>query len=321
MIGSVGLFAVLRAGLLAGALALGGWVAPSSCDGPPPERGAAQEVASADTATLMATVRALAADSMEGRRAGTAGAARARRYLVDRFRRLGLKPLGSGYEHPFALGDTGKQGINLLGVISGSRLPEQYLVLSAHYDHLGTVGGVVYNGADDNASGVAGVLALAEALQRAPPVHSVIVALLDGEEEGLLGAKAFLAAPPVPRAALRLDLNLDMVSHSEKGELFAAGTFYSPALRPVLDSLSRRAPVRLRLGHDRPDGSAGRDWTDESDQGPFHGAGIPFIYFGVEDHKDYHRPSDDPETITVAFFGGAVGTILAAVRALDTALR
>jgi Zn-dependent M28 family amino/carboxypeptidase len=277
-------------------------------------------MAGADTAALMATVRALAADSMEGRRAGTAGGARARRYLAARLRLLGLRPLRTGYEQSFAMGDTGQTGVNLLGVIPGTGRPEQYIVLSAHYDHLGTVGGRIYNGADDNASGVAAVLALTEAILRAPLARSVIVALLDGEEEGSLGAKAFLAQPPVPRAALLLDVNLDMVSHSEKGELFAAGTFYSPALRPVLDSLRHHAPVRLLLGHDRPDGSAGRDWTDESDQGPFHAAGIPFIYFGVEDHKDYHRPSDDPETITVPFFGRAVGTILAAIRSLDTAL-
>jgi hypothetical protein len=315
MIPSQGLVAVLRAGLLAGALALGGWLSSPCLAGQ-----AGQPVAAADSAALMATVRALAADSMEGRRMGTAGAARARRYLVERFRRLGLQPLGTGYEQAFALGDSGPMGVNLLGAIPGTRWPERYIVLSAHYDHLGTLGGRIYNGADDNASGVAAVLALTEAILRAPLTHSVIVALLDGEEAGSLGAKAFLAAPPVPRAALLLDVNLDMVSHSEKGELFAAGAFYSPALRPVLDSLSRRAPVRLLLGHDRPDGSAGRDWTDESDQGPFHAAGIPFIYFGVEDHKDYHRPSDDPETITVPFFGRAVGTILAALRGLDTAL-
>ena len=315
MIPSRGLVAVLRAGLLAGALALGGWLW-SPCLA---EQGG-QAVAAADTAALMATVRALAADSMEGRRMGTAGAARARRYLVGRLRRLGLIPLGTGYEQAFALGDNGRMGVNLLGAISGTRWPGRYIVLSAHYDHLGTVAGRIYNGADDNGSGVAAVLALTEAILRAPLTHSVIVALLDGEEAGCLGAKAFLAAPPVPGAALLLDVNLDMVSHSEKGELFAAGAFYSPALRPVLDSLSRRARVRLLLGHDRPDGSAGRDWTDESDQGPFHAAGIPFIYFGVEDHKDYHRPSDDPETITVPFFGRAVGTILAALRGLDTAL-
>ena len=119
-----------------------------------------------------------------------------------------------------------------------------------------------------------------------------------GRRAGLLGARAFLAAKPVPVDAIALDVNLDMVSHSDSGELWAAGTAYTPALRPVLDSLARIAPVHLRFGHDRPGVAGQQDWTNESDQGPFHAAGIPFIYFGVEDHKDYHKPTDDPETIT-----------------------
>jgi hypothetical protein len=75
--------------------------------------------------------------------------------------------------------------------------------------------------------------------------------------------------------------------------------------------------VKLRLGHDRPGVSGEQDWTLDSDHGAFHSAGIPFVYFGVEDHQDYHRPSDDPETLTPGFFGNAVATILEALRRLD----
>jgi hypothetical protein len=309
--------AASRAGLRAGALVI--WAGGCARV----EGGAAQSVAPADTARLMATVRALAADSMEGRRVGTPGGARARRYLAGRLGALGLTPLlaDGGYQQPFALADSTRRGVNLLAVIRGTRLPERYLVLSAHYDHLGIVRGEIYNGADDNASGTAAVLAIAEALRREPAAHSVIVALFDGEESGLLGARAFLAAPPVPVAAIALDLNLDMLGHSEKGELYAAGTAYHPELRPPLEALAARAPVRLLLGHDGRGAAGQPDWTNDSDHGPFHAAGIPFVYFGVEDHKDYHRPSDDPETLTVGFFGGAVGTILAAVRILDAKLR
>jgi hypothetical protein len=302
---------VSRAGLRAGALALGALVGGRSAR--------AQTVAPADTAALMTTVRVLAADSMEGRRAGSPGGARARRYLVERLRGLGLRPIGAGFEHRFPLADSGRTGVNLLALIPGTRRPERYLVLSAHYDHLGIVRGEIYNGADDNASGVAAVLAIAEALRRAPPAHSVIVALFDGEEAGLLGAKAFLAAPPVPRDRIAVDINLDMVGHSERGELYVAGASSHPEFRAPLDSLAAGAPIRLLQGHDRGGGPA--DWTNQSDQGPFQAAGIPFLYFGVEDHKDYHRPSDDPETLTPRFFGGAVGTILAAVRALDAIVR
>jgi len=303
-----GRHALQRAGLLAGALALGGLIAPLLVS--------AQGVAAVDTAGLMATVRVLAADSMEGRRIGTPGGARARVYLLRRLAALGVSPLVAGYQEPFRVADS-TGGVNLLGLIPGTRYPGRYIVLSAHYDHVGIKGGQIYNGADDNASGTAAVLAIAEALERAPLAHSVIVALLDGEESGLLGAKAFLAAKPVPVEAIALNMNLDMVSHSDSGELWAAGTAQTPALRPVLDSLATVAPVHLRFGHDRAGVAGQQDWTNDSDHGPFHAAGIPFIYFGVEDHKDYHQPTDDPETITPAFFGRAVGTMLAALRRLD----
>jgi len=294
-----------RAGLLAGALALGvlSGVTPLAAQG------------ATDSAFLMREVRVLAADSMEGRKMGSAGGARARRYLLRRLGELRLTPLGSGYEHPFGA------GVNLLGVIPGTGRGTRYIVLSAHYDHLGVMRGETYNGADDNASGTAAVLAIVRELHRKPLSHSVIVALFDGEEEGLLGARAFVAKPPVARSTIALDVNLDMVGHSETGELWAAGTARYPELLPTLVALRQRAPVRLLLGHDRGGVRGQQDWTSDSDHGAFHAVGIPFIYFGVEDHKDYHRPTDDPETLTPAFFAGAVKTVLEALRALDGAVR
>jgi Zn-dependent M28 family amino/carboxypeptidase len=302
-----------RAGLLAGALALG-TVWRSSL--------AAQTTATVDSAALMAMVRVLAADSMEGRKLGTPGGARARHYLVQRLEALGIAPLGKRFEHAFAVAKGNATGVNVLGMIPGTKAPRHYIVLSAHYDHLGIRGGEIYNGADDNASGTAAVLAIAGSIRRHPLAHSLIIALFDGEEEGLLGARAFVAAPPPPvaRAAIALNLNLDMVGHSERGELWAAGAARYPALRPVLEELQAQAPVHLLLGHDRPDLSGQDDWTNQSDQGAFHAAGIPFVYFGVEDHRDYHRPSDDPPTLTPVFYAGAVSTILTALRAFDLRL-
>lgn len=298
----------LCAGLLAGAVALGTAV---------PRLLPAQ--ASTDTASLMRDVRALAADSMEGRRIGTPGAAKARRYLAQRLRELGVTPLDHGFDQSFAAGKVG-QGVNLLGTIKGMKQRERYVVLSAHYDHVGIMRGAVYNGADDNASGTAALLALARELKRRPLQHSVILAWFDGEEAGLLGAKAFIARPPVPLSRIALDVNLDMVGHSERGELWAAGGAYSPTLRAFLERLAAQAPVRLLLGHDRPGIAGQQDWTGDSDHAAFHDAGIPFIYFGVEDHKDYHRPTDDPETLTPLFYSAAVRTILQAVRGLDSLL-
>jgi Zn-dependent M28 family amino/carboxypeptidase len=271
--------------------------------------------APADTASLMETVRVLAADSMEGRRAATPGGARARRYLLSRLQKLGVAPLQGSYTRSFPLPTD--SGVNLLGLIPGTRAGARYIVLSAHYDHVGIRDGVIYNGADDNASGVAAVLALAGSLRKQPLEHPVIIALFDAEEGGLQGARAFVTAGPVPRERIALNVNLDMVGHSEPGVLWAAGASHTPALRPVLDSLVLTAPVTLKLGHDRAGVPGEQDWSGSSDHGAFRSAGIPFVYFGVEDHQDYHKPSDDPETLTPTFFGGAVATIEAALRALD----
>jgi hypothetical protein len=278
------------------------------------------ELAAVDAARLMAIVRDLAHDSLEGRRTGSAGAARARLYIARELARIGLPPMGRSFEHPFSYPDGSGgagEGVNLVGWVRGGTLPDRYIVVTAHYDHVGTREGVIYNGADDNASGVAALLALADWFQAHPPRHSIIFAALDAEEVGLRGARAFVDAPPIPKEAIALNVNLDMVGRSAAGELFAAGTHHHPALRPLLDSVAARAPITLRFGHDRPNLPAGDDWTMSSDHGRFHAAGIPFVYFGVEDHADYHKPTDDPERIDPTFFAGAVRTVLDAVRVLD----
>lgn len=297
-----------------------GACAPAAAPGPDAPTTAAES-------TLMRHLSVLAADSMEGRRAGTAGAERARRYLLAEFQRAGLEPVGGTYEHPFTV--TGRRdgathhGVNLLGQVRGTRHPERVIVVTAHYDHVGigraVAGDSVYNGADDNASGVAALLAMAEHFRRNPPENTLIFAALDAEEVGLQGARALVAAPPVPLASVLANVNMDMVSRSERGELYAAGTAHSPFLLPVLQPVAGRAPITLRFGHDRPEPTAQDDWTLQSDHGAFHTAGIPFVYFGVEDHPGYHQPSDEVAGVTPAFFAGAVATIQDAVRALDAA--
>jgi hypothetical protein len=270
----------------------------------------------------------LAADSMQGRRVGTPGNARARAYLLAELGRMGLEPVGSGYEHPFSFtprgGGAQMTGINLLGQVRGTRWPDRYVVVSAHYDHVGigrpVDGDSIYNGADDNASGAAALLELARHFRASPPQSTVVFALLDAEEVGLQGARAFVASPPVPREAISLNVNMDMVSRSDRGELYAAGAAKWPFLRPYLEQVAARAPVRLLLGHDTPEPTPQDDWTLQSDQGPFHQAGIPFVYFGVEDHPGYHHPSDEADAVTPEFYVNAVRTVADAVRTLDGGL-
>jgi len=308
--------------LCAGALAL------SACGDAPVASAPEDVVVHVDADQLMADVRILAADDMEGRRIGSPGGVRARDYIVERFAAIGVPaPMGgvvSGrYLQPFSY-DSERygarlDGANVIGVIAGED-PSRVIVVTAHYDHEGVIDGAIYNGADDNASGVAALLAVAAAFVADPPHHTLVLAALDGEEDGHEGANALLAAPPVPYAAIVLNVNLDMVSQSDRDELYMAGASHAPWLAPWLEWIADEAPVTLLQGHDSPAAGEGQDWTTESDHEAFFEAGIPFVYFGVEDHAHYHQPSDDADTIPVDFFARSVATILIAVRRFDTEL-
>lgn len=288
------------------------------------------EPAALSAASLMATVRELSSDQYAGRGVGTPGGARARAWVRDRFHSIGLRPVGSTFEHPFEFTPPGRpagggamppvKGVNLVGRCAGRDGSLPTLVLSAHYDHVGVRNGRVFPGADDNASGIAVLLALAATCVNEPFRHDVLFVAFDAEESDLQGAHAFMAAPPVPKSRLALDVNLDMVARGDRGELYAAGLRHYPALRPLVEPVASRAPIRLRFGHDEP-GSGLDDWTNQSDHGVFHEAGIPFLYFGVEDHPDYHQPTDTADKINPEFFEKAAGVVLDALRALDQGLR
>ena len=278
----------------------------------------------------------LAADSLEGRRVGTAGNAVARAWLIGRLQEIGVEPLGAGESDAVATPETGGfgvtfpavigednspvEGVNLVGRISGTSPDGPVFVLGAHYDHLGVRDGEIYNGADDNASGTVGILAIAEQLVASRPTHTVILALFDGEEGGLRGARAFVGSPPVPLDRIALMINLDMVGRNEAGELYAVGTYHRPGLEPLVAGVAADAPVTLLMGHDRPDLPPGDDWTNASDHGPFHQQGVPFLYFGVEDHPDYHQPTDTSDRLQPAFHAAAVETVLRVLEAADSAL-
>lgn len=268
---------------------------------------------------LLTDARVLSADDMEGRRVGTPGGAKARAYVARRLAEAGAKPLGGGWERPFRFqnraGET-IEGVNLVGLVRGTSKPDEYVVVSAHYDHLGVRDGEIYNGADDNASGVATLAALTAWFAANPPERSLLIVAFDAEEAGLQGARAFVSAPPVPRAALKLNVNLDMVGRSEKGELYVAGTHHTPALKTALEPVVATAKVTLLFGHDRPELGTD-DWTLQSDHGAFHVAGVPFLYFGVEDHPGYHKPGDDFDALTPEFFVRAAETVIAAVDAVE----
>lgn len=264
--------------------------------------------------------RILSADDMAGRGIETEGSAKARSYIRGRFEQMGLTPV----EQPFVFTRRrdGKEvhGINLIARIEGRQAGGKVIVVSAHYDHLGTRDGVIYNGADDNASGVAGLLAVAEAFRASPPKHTILLVAFDGEEAGLRGARAFVETPPVPLADIGLNVNFDMLSKNAKGEIYVSGGSQFSWLKTRLERLAKGAPVSLLLGHDTDAAGVENNWTTQSDQGAFAAKGVPWVYFGVEDHPEYHQPTDDFATIPQPFFKGVVTTVVTACRLFDDEL-
>lgn len=279
------------------------------------------------TPVLMDDVRTLASPAMAGRRTGTEGSKLAQAYIAKRFEQLGLQPYGAGYAMPFSFTHTSVRALvgvgntyktkypsaaNLVGYIKGSKEPGRIMVVSAHYDHLGERNGVIYPGADDNASGVAAMLAVAFHFRQHPPQNTIVFVAFDAEELGLKGAETFVKALPFPREKLAMNLNLDMVSRNDNNEIWAAGVFHSPALKDLVAAAARRSALKVKLGHDKPMLFAGtvEDWTASSDHGPFYDAGVPFLYFGVEDHADYHQPGDVPEKINPGFYSQVVSLVI-----------
>lgn len=259
----------------------------------------------------------LSADDMSGRQTGTEGGAKARNFLIEQMQARGLGVTAHRFAFQNRAGEA-MQGVNLLARIEG-RTDGPVMVVTAHYDHVGVREGEIYNGADDNASGVAGALAVADHFLASRPQYDVVIGLLDAEEMGLHGARALVAEGLPGGGEIALNVNFDMLSKNDKNELFAAGAWHAPWLEPMLNAVAAKAPVALKLGHDDPALGAD-DWTQQSDHGPFHEAGIPFVYFGVEDHKDYHKPSDDFDTIPQDFFLRSIETVVMAAAKFDAEL-
>jgi hypothetical protein len=283
---------------------------------------------------VLGDVRTLASPAMAGRKTGTPGGKMAREYILARFRELRLDPaFGSTFEQPFRFvpfrgvmfwrssfwGHKAPiDGVNIAGIVRGTVDPDHFLVVSAHYDHLGIRDGKLYPGADDNASGVAAMLAAARWFTANPPRHSILFVAFDAEERGLKGSQAFVDKPPVPLDHMIVDLNLDMVSRNVDHEIFVSGLNRNPQLRLQVDVVREHAKPTVLYGHDypRPFWSL-EDWTDQSDQGAFADKHVPFLYLGVADHPDYHQPGDTFEHIDPPFFLGVVETVLDLVTSLD----
>lgn len=272
----------------------------------------------------------LASDQLKGRRSGQEGALLARTYIAKRFLQSGLlspelqKANGpEDYFSAFTLKGLfeDRTGINVVAITKGSRYPNDVIVFTAHYDHLGVQHGKVYNGADDNASGVSAMLAMADRSVRFPPAHTNIFVATEYEEQGLFGAKAFVEAPPVALERIRLNINLDMLSQpGSRGKLFVAGTRETPWLGEILQPLIERNPC-VTFGHDGRSRSRYTqeyiDWRKSSDHWAFIRQQIPYLFLGVADHRHYHKPSDTAEQVHWPFYFNAVMTVNEIVQTIN----
>lgn len=238
-------------------------------------------------------VAKLASDEFEGRGAGSPGDEKAVTWLEEQFREIGLAPKGeNGFRQPFK-GPKDRKLMNLIGYLEGTdeKLKRETIVISAHHDHLGKRGEKVYYGADDNASGCASVLEIARALKAAGGAkRSYLFILFDGEEIGLRGSRYFIANPTVEKSGIVANLNLDMVSRGALDHVCLSGPKEWPNLKAVADRFAPDVELALDTTHDT-------EWRNQSDHGPFADAKIPYLYLGVEDHEDYHKPTDTADKV------------------------
>lgn len=260
----------------------------SRADGPEP-----------DEAVLRGHVATLASAGYLGRRG--VGGRKAAEYLVDHFRHLGLEPLFSGSYEQEIPGPDGKApiGRNVGALIPGADpdLRDQWVIVSAHYDHLGRRDGVIYPGADDNASGVAMMLEVARSIVegKTRPRRGVMFVGFDLEEIGLFGSRYFAEHPPVPLPKVSLFITADMIGRALGGVctpyVFVMGTEHAPGLRPWIESAARGRAVRVGL--------LGSDLVllDRSDYGPFRARKVPYLFFSTGENPLYHTPRDTAETL------------------------
>jgi hypothetical protein len=288
------------------------------CDGPPSD----EKLLS----TLKNNVTFLAADDLEGRAIGTEGEIKAAEYLAKEFKKIGLLPKGTdGFFQPFTVSKpsnpheeavigtdgAGITGRNVVGFLD--KKADKTIVIGAHFDHLGMGGSgslhrgdsAIHNGADDNASGTAALLALAKILTHEELSSNVLFIAFSGEENGLWGSNYFVKNPTIDLASVNYMVNMDMVGRlNEEKSLAVYGVGTSPSFPSILDPINSDS---LKIV------------TTESGVGPsdhtsFYLQDLPVLHFFTGQHEDYHKPTDDSDKIN---YEGLVKVVRYISRVID----
>lgn len=271
-----------------------------------------------------ATINFLASDELQGREAGFHGSRVTSEYIVSLLQWMGVSPLADSYFQPFDAyrKERQKKGRlevhpdsiakpkqevhqkltmrNVLGMIPGKNTKE-YVIVGAHFDHLGIDpvldGDQIYNGADDNASGVSAVLQIARAFLASgqQPERNVIFAFWDGEEKGLLCSKYFVQTCPF-LSQIKGYLNFDMIGRNNKPQQPKQVVYFYTAAHPVFGDWLKEDIRKYGLQLE-PDYRAWENPIGGSDNGSFAKVGIPIIWYHTDGHPDYHQPSDHADRL------------------------
>ena len=255
----------------------------------------------------------LASDSLAGRRTGDTGATKAAHYIASEFARLELSPIDSSHTfmQPFDFSehamDSTKHGLthgmNIVGYIRGEdpALADQTVIIGAHYDHLGYGGPfaldkvhAIHYGADDNASGVVGLLEIAEHLskERFTLKRSVLFIAFSGEEEGLFGSAYFTEHPLVSLKNVQAMVNMDMIGRlNDSNTLIVQGIGTSPTWKDLVTSLPESKPLHLKYF---------QTGTGPSDHAKFYAKDVPVLFLFTGFHDDYHKATDTRDKINLA---------------------
>lgn len=274
----------------------------------------------------------LASEELKGREAGTADEAKAANYIADLFRDFGLEPAGddqtffqeftintSILNNPHSTDTTGEKRLskNVAGLLQGTGNPDELIILGAHYDHLGygEFGSLyrgetprIHNGADDNASGTAGIIELAQYFGVNRPSTDILFLAFSGEEMGLLGSAHYVEEPTVDLSNALAMINLDMIGRMEDEKLIIFGTGTSADWENIL-TIANTDSLDLDLVE---------DGTGASDHTSFYYKNIPVLHYFTDTHSDYHRPSDDVDYINHDGIVAGMNHLVRVINYLDT---
>lgn len=266
---------------------------------------------------LRTNLTVVASDEMEGRNTGSEGQKKAGNYIIEQYKKIGVPfPKGADSYYQKVPSEYMKKGFspklpdseNIWAFIEGSEKPEEIIVVSAHYDHVGMKNGEVYNGADDDGSGTVGLIEIAQAFQKAKkeghgPKRSILILHVTGEEHGLHGSRFYSENPLFPLANTVADVNIDMIgrrdaAHADSNNyVYVIGSDYlSTDLYNICEAANSKY-TKLNLDYKYNDRNDKNRFYYRSDHYNFAKNGIPSVFLFNGTHADYHKESDEVDKI------------------------